>query len=295
MSTKIKLRTKVMARSRRALTFLLTTNNLPSGAIPKRSLKQQGFTLIELLVVVSILAALAGLTSVAMDGYQQDSEEKLTRVEMQRISNAIRRFKADTGYWPKTEKNLPTENYTKEDKASFSFLFNKPDHILAWDVEYAIGWHGPYIDLPAIKTVIVDSLNPSKGCTDGLASPDGFLTQTQLNAIATSSDRMNGLIDRFQHVRKDNSGDVKASSSEYCVLTRDDKSPTKFKVAEYSGSPYLYRIDYPQNSYCSSANKCIALQSFGPNGIDESDEDSLTTAQKEKIDDIVFILKLNES
>ncbi|MCP4279843.1 MAG: prepilin-type N-terminal cleavage/methylation domain-containing protein, partial [Alteromonas sp.] len=63
---------------------------------------QQGFTLIELLVVVSILAALAGITSVAMDGYQQDAEEKITRVEMQRIAGAIRRFKADTGYWPKT-------------------------------------------------------------------------------------------------------------------------------------------------------------------------------------------------
>jgi prepilin-type N-terminal cleavage/methylation domain-containing protein len=83
--------------------------------------KQTGFTLIELLVVVTILATLAGLTSVVMTGYEQDAQKQLTRVEMQRISNAIRRFKEDTGYWPKTEVRTPALAYVSEDVANFSF------------------------------------------------------------------------------------------------------------------------------------------------------------------------------
>jgi len=279
MSTKIKLRTKVMARSRRALTFLQTTNNLPSGAIPKRSLKQQGFTLIELLVVVSILAALAGLTSVAMDGYQQDSEEKLTRVEMQRISNAIRRFKADTGYWPKTETengnkfgaNDSIVDYAGTDAANFGFLFNKPDEDMPnWNPEYAIGWHGPYIDLAAIKAITIDSLNPNLGCSGSS------------NAAITALPRINGLVDRFQQIRATTPGTT------YCVLTREKKDHTKFKVAEYSASPYLYETDFDHadSALCEDGvNDCIALRSFGSDGIDNDGADTS--------DDIIFVLQQN--
>lgn len=278
MSTKIKLKTKVMARSRRALAFLLTNDNSPNDTAPKKSHKQQGFTLIELLVVVSILAALAGLTSVAMDGYQQDSEETITRVEIQRIANAIRRFKADTGYWPKTEADS-TLTYANDDKADFSFLFKKPDvSIPDWIPEYAIGWHGPYVDLPAIKTIIIDPTNTPKAGCDGLAN----------NVVTAATPKLSGLIDRFQQLRERNSG------SEYCVLTRDDKIPTDFTVTKYSGSPYLYEAAFtdPSSALCKEdtatpANTvtCVTLRSFGSDGVDDDGADAS--------DDIVFILQVN--
>ncbi len=316
-----------MVKSRRALAFLFAHDNLPSNTPAKKSDKQQGFTLIELLVVVSILAALAGLASVSMEGYQQDSEEKITRVEMQRIANAIRRFKADTGYWPKTgpfsyttnhttvSATAPVSSYSMEDyrddyfnnDANFWWLFEQPPQMIGywntttsslvnseldinklwqWEHDVGMGWHGPYINRDAIKTITVDGAEA--GCST--------YSQSQLQNIIDKPHtsypdhiirRFNGLVDRFQQIRENNSG------KDYCVLTRDEKNMDEFKVAEYSASPYLYRVNYPLNSYCLSVNGCIALQSFGANGIDESDEASMTAAEKEKIDDIIFILELN--
>jgi prepilin-type N-terminal cleavage/methylation domain-containing protein len=240
--------------------------------------KQQGFTLIELLVVVSILASLAGLTSVAMDGYQKDSEETITRVEMQRISNAIRRFKADTGYWPKTETENGSEfganndiiDYAGTDSANFNFLFNKPDEDMSnWNPEYAIGWHGEYIDLPAIKAIAIDSISQD-GC-------DGA-NNTIIAGLAQFS---YGLIDRFQQLRERNTGE------DYCVLTRDKKNMNEFTVTKYSGSPYLYEADYSDanNALCSGADGCVALRSFGADGVDNNGIDTS--------DDIVFVLQVN--
>jgi len=280
-----------MIKSRRALAFMCSQHESSdnnnehyndSETISKAvNKKQQGFTLIELLVVVSILAALAGLASVAMDGYQQDAEEKITRVEMQRIANAIRRFKADTGYWPKTEAN-GTLTYAGENAANFSFLFNKPDGVQAWTPEYAIGWHGKYIDLPAIKAIAVDTLNPDLGCSG---------SGTTHEAAVDNLYRMNGLVDRFQQIRKKNLGE------KYCVLANfnigdtdgDGKDNWQFQVAKYSASPYLYETDFvhSDSTLCEDGeNNCIALRSFGPDGIDDDGADSS--------DDIVFVLQVND-
>jgi hypothetical protein len=214
-----------------------------------------------------------------MDGYQKDSEETITRVEMQRISNAIRRFKADTGYWPKTETENGSEfganndiiDYAGTDSANFNFLFNKPDEDISnWNPEYAIGWHGPYINLDAIKTIIIDPTNTPKAGCSGLAN----------NVVTAVTQRLYGLVDRFQQLRERNTGE------RYCMLTRDDKNPTEFTVTKYSGSPYLYETTFtdPDSALCDSVS-CIALRSFGSDGVDNNGADTS--------DDIVFVLQVN--
>lgn len=63
-------------------------------------LRDRGFTLIELLVVCGILAA---VSYVAWGGYfsaQSSAEDDIARAEMQRLADGLKRFKADTGYWP---------------------------------------------------------------------------------------------------------------------------------------------------------------------------------------------------
>ncbi len=316
-----------------------SANNMANNMAKSRAKTQRGFTLIELLVVVSILAALAGITSVAMDGYQQDAEEKITRVEMQRIAGAIRRFKADTGYWPKTgpfsykdtqgsgnvgaKEPAGWDDYIDnvvDNPANFSFLFTDPvDHIAGWnignasanwdadpsnpihkwDIDYAIGWHGPYIDHPAIKTIIRDTINPGKGdgCRD-TSEPSNFLASSVIQALsgkanATYPDslvlRMNGLVDRFEQIRE------KTPGEEYCVLTRDEKDMTQYKVADFSGSPYLYETNFTSagNAICledttppiDSTITCKTLRSFGRDGVDNSGADAS--------DDIVFVLEVN--
>jgi len=63
-------------------------------------LRDCGFTLIELLVVCSILAALSFIAWGGYTGVQERAEDDIARAEMLRLADALRRFKADTGYYP---------------------------------------------------------------------------------------------------------------------------------------------------------------------------------------------------
>lgn len=63
---------------------------------------RRAFTLLEMLVVVSLLAATAFVATLSMQGVAEDTNDKLVLVEMQQIAKAIRQFKQDTGYYPKT-------------------------------------------------------------------------------------------------------------------------------------------------------------------------------------------------
>lgn len=63
-------------------------------------LRDRGFTLIELLVVCGILAALSFVAWSGYSGVQANAEDDIARSDMQRLADALRRFKADTGYYP---------------------------------------------------------------------------------------------------------------------------------------------------------------------------------------------------
>lgn len=58
-----------------------------------------GFTLLELIVVVAILVAVAGIGTLAMRNVIEDSAIDVTRAEMKQISQAVLKFKHDTGYY----------------------------------------------------------------------------------------------------------------------------------------------------------------------------------------------------
>lgn len=63
-------------------------------------LRDCGFTLIELLVVCSILAALSFIAWGSYAGVQERAEDDIARAEMLRLAAALKRFQADTGYFP---------------------------------------------------------------------------------------------------------------------------------------------------------------------------------------------------
>ncbi|MEM7194796.1 MAG: prepilin-type N-terminal cleavage/methylation domain-containing protein [Pseudomonadota bacterium] len=59
-----------------------------------------GYTLLELIVVVAILAAVAGIGTIALRNVDQEKAVDVARIEMREIATAIRQFKQDTGYFP---------------------------------------------------------------------------------------------------------------------------------------------------------------------------------------------------
>ncbi|HLA31602.1 MAG TPA: prepilin-type N-terminal cleavage/methylation domain-containing protein [Pseudomonas sp.] len=63
-------------------------------------LRDRGFTLIELLVVCGILAALAYTAWGSFTGVQQNAEDDIGRADMLRLADGLKRFRADTGYYP---------------------------------------------------------------------------------------------------------------------------------------------------------------------------------------------------
>lgn len=67
----------------------------------EQQVKQKGFTLLELLVVVSILAAISFTTATVFQGIDEEVDGQLAQVELVEVAKAVKRFRADTGYFPK--------------------------------------------------------------------------------------------------------------------------------------------------------------------------------------------------
>lgn len=63
-------------------------------------LRDRGFTLVELLVVCGILAALAYTAWGSFTGVQQQAEDDIARAEILRLADGVKRFRADTGFYP---------------------------------------------------------------------------------------------------------------------------------------------------------------------------------------------------
>lgn len=130
----------------------------------------QGFTLLEILVVISILAAISAIAAPLLSSVDDAAGIELTNVELKRLETAIRRFKKDTGYYPKqgpfSGGNLTAAMSDGTDKtdiqalinhpANWSQLFHQPvtytaageeegDAVWEWDADVSRGWRGPYL------------------------------------------------------------------------------------------------------------------------------------------------------
>jgi len=197
---------------------------------------QAGFTLLELLVVLSVLAAVAGIGVLALGGVTQDTRAELVRAEMNQIANAIRRFRADTGYWPKEGVFVNDAIDEVDNPGSFSQLFVQPndgsDDILPHDPASDSGWNGPYLrELDAVTVTVGANLQP-----DGTGDPTVGTAQA-----------VNGVGDPFE----------RAAEPPYFEWRNADGT----EIARL-GRPYLYFIDG------SAVLGCIApcLLSMGENG-----------------------------
>jgi len=243
--------------------------------------RQQGFTLLELLVVVSVLASLAGIAAVAMDGYEQDAQEQLVHVEMKRIANAIYRFKEDTGYFPKegmftadhlfgaSDSSTPKAEY--ENASNLSWLFSAPElhdtngdgdtdasdgsptNRLPWNQSVGRGWNGPYLT------------NESKQL---LSTQDCDLS------VTGSNNSFDAIADPFERKKA-------YSGSDSCFVVLDEGNWISREVA---GMPYQYDTAYTNSDIPDCTTSCIAIISSGKN----SEINEITDN-----DDIVTVLRAN--
>ncbi len=212
---------------------------------------EDGFTLIELLITVSILAAVAFVVAGNYAGVGGHANDQLVRSEMQEIAQAIRQFRQDTGYYPKTGPfgmdddgitgaidyaDLP--DLAGSDDATRKAWFYSPanfwmltvrdsplagtDHQLReWDAESGRGWRGPYLEgFDDGYVNISDELNDGSAAGDSAGSPVETVSASEISDVP-------GLADPFEY-RPD-------SGSGYLAWRADVGG----KARDYWGRPYL--------------------------------------------------------
>lgn len=230
------------------------------------SRKQQGFTLLELLVVVSVLAAMAGIAAVAMDGYEQEAQEQLVHVEMKRIANAIYRFKEDTGYFPKEgvytadSLSLAGQDKTVYDTAeNLTWLFANPKSDLSWNPNVGRGWHGPYITTESQQRYKVGDCDLVPNFVTSLNVSESFVA----------------LADTFERTK------AYTNTDDDCFIVRDKGN---WIPRAFSGMPYQYDLAYTNSEIPDCSTSCVAIISAGKNSeIGESTNN----------DDIINVLRAN--
>ncbi len=246
---------------------------------------EHGFSLIELLVVVAVLAAVSFIAAGAMTGVSEHADEQLVYAEMQEIAQAIRRFKQDTGYYPKegvfglfdaatnpagTVSDGAIQgvgSYTGATAAERADWFNSPANFYqllngplltnppagldVWNPETARGWRpGGYVQ--GIRDGYVDVSsnhdNVADGSYTGIADVVGVADPFEAKAISGGGSGVDGTI---------------------LDWSRDNRDGDRVDVERW-GRPYLYEID------TTISPVSVKLISYGPNGKknDPSDPDS---------------------
>lgn len=113
-------------------------------------LGNQGFTLLEMILVVSIIALLLGVAINKMGGALDFGKEVRVKGDLQSISNALRMYNAQNGFYPTTEQGLKalveqptTEPRPRQWRCAFDDGKVPRD---PWDCEYSYvcpGKHNP--------------------------------------------------------------------------------------------------------------------------------------------------------
>lgn len=67
---------------------------------------RSGFTLLEVLLVVAILVALAAFAVPSLLGTQEGNQRDMAKINVDKLSSEVFKFKIDTGNFPTTEQGL---------------------------------------------------------------------------------------------------------------------------------------------------------------------------------------------
>ncbi|GHT89818.1 hypothetical protein AGMMS49545_01190 [Betaproteobacteria bacterium] len=191
--------------------------------------KFRGFTLIELLVVCALLASVSMLAWGAYVDVDRRAEDALASGELLRLADALRRFHADTGYWPgegpfrlagegcalsadagainpdftgPAGANWVTKNAWLRHAANMTLLFTPPtlcaNHPLAylqdWNASAQRGWHGPYLPLAHRHWLDIGVHTDTPTVAPKLKNLPAFAAGTAFSPGGTDYGRCNGAL-----------------------------------------------------------------------------------------------------
>ena len=96
-----------------------------------RNVLARGFTLIEVMIVILIVLALGGLVAYNLLGTKEDAENKLAKIDMQTLQQALKQFRFDYGRYPTDEEGIEVlwskDKLTdEEDLKKWKKLLEKP-------------------------------------------------------------------------------------------------------------------------------------------------------------------------
>ncbi|MBX9676394.1 MAG: type II secretion system GspH family protein [Methylotenera sp.] len=112
-------------------------------AVTQTRKQSYGFTLLELLAVITLLGLLAVVAVTSLDGVEDDSSIRITKIEMSELRNALRQFKRDVRHFPdEIDANASEENRVK---LLVSCVKAEDDGCDPWNTDTARGWNGPYV------------------------------------------------------------------------------------------------------------------------------------------------------
>lgn len=263
---------------------------------PHRHRPATGFSLVELLVVLGVLAAVAFLASAALRGVDGDARAALVQAEIAQLADAVRRFQADTGYYPHQGPFTPLDDvnpgpYSCTDDGAASaggvdpvsidsadWLLSPanlrqllappalcPQHPLAalaaWNPETGRGWRGPYLT----------------GARELVDVGDGLLADGGGDAVLVPGARLElvpGVADPFLHapVVPGSYGacEENADNTRPCLL--DWRSAPAAAALSRHGRPFLLFVDAAAAAVVRGCEVVPCLLSFGADGRYEQGE-----------------------
>lgn len=231
-----------------------------SSAFGKADLAfQKGFTLLEMLVVSLILLVIAGGVVTSFRDVGSDAAEQAARFQMQQLGEAIEAYYKDNGAFP-----------TRDTPADLSFLFEKPVSTDEWDIDYRLGWRGPYLSgRKFLYLDIGDDLQASGASKSDPSAPgEPYIISgggSELSVIA--------IADPFDHYPVDEGKSLSSNGCEgpedTCLLQwRQASGADATLLKDRFGRPYL-ALDLDHLDRNVSDTGVARLVSMGANGIYE--------------------------
>lgn len=110
-----------------------------SGGKQNRNIFRGGFSLIELMVVLVIIALLASLVGINVQGYLDSARQRKARADLAILHNQVKAYYADHGRYPTTSEGLEalTPKYVEllsKDPWGRAYQYEQPGRERAFDI-----------------------------------------------------------------------------------------------------------------------------------------------------------------